>query len=424
MKILNSLKIQNNNPIILLSLIIASVVILTVVGIVFVYSSSNLLALKLTNNHLFFFFRHILAIIVGIIACLIFRFISIEFLFKHRYKLGIICLLILIAVFIPFIGKKVLGANRWLQIGFISFQPSEIAKLLIILYLIPTLSKIIDKNINDQSQGSHQSFSPTISANKTHRLIQNIPYFKFLQPIIIAFSSILLVLIEPDFSTAVIFFTVVIYIFIFFRMSIIYLLSTISLFIPFLLIFLEKKVYILKRFLSLFSMDYVGTKNYQILKSLQAFKDGFFFGTGLGKSEQNIYLPEAHNDFIFSIIAEETGIIGILLVIFCFGIFFISTLKLSEQVKKEYKLLLHSIVIISFSEFMIHLYVTIGIFPITGIPLPFISYGRTSIVIHFIFLGIISHIALNSKCFNHQSASYNGAKLKENSISKYILPTR
>ena len=161
--------------------------------------------------------------------------------------------------------------------------------------------------------------------------------------------------------------------------------------LPFLIIFLESKRYVLNRFAILDPYSDPFGKGYHLIQSFKAFQKGGFFGVGPGNSTQkNLILPESHTDFIFSIMGEEVGFIGCLFFILLLFYFLYRGFRLAslQEDQRRYLFIALSFFLISF-ESILHIFVTLGLVPTTGLPLPFISYGKTFMVVHLSIMGLV-----------------------------------
>jgi len=348
-------------------IILILIVILFGLGLFFSLVSTSLIASDALNtNSYYFFIKHLLFIIFGIFLLIFFSSIKNDVLIKVSWLLFLLFLLFLILVL--FFGVEVKGSRRWIEIPFLPrFQPIELLKPFLIIILSSILSFENNKNI----------------------------YYKFFLSFLILVPVILLLLMQPDFGqTLLIFFTWLSLIFV----SGINLLVFFAFFILlcFLLIcsvylFPNKFGYILTRLQTFF--DSSSGNNYQSEKASEAIISGGFFGKGIGEGTLKNRVPEAHTDYIVSIISEEFGVlfIIILMIIFLFFVYQIFK-KLYFQGNNQSKLILVGLTSIILLQALIHIGVNIRLFPTTGMTLPFISYGGSSIVSTSILSGIILNL--------------------------------
>ena len=342
------------------------ILLLFFLGLFFSLVSTSLVASdRLNTNNYLFFFKHLVFISLGLGILFFLSYLNAEKLFILSKFLFFICLISLVLV--PFIGVEVKGSKRWLDFLFLPrFQPIELLKPFIIVMIASILS----------------------SKNKTNLYLKYFLSFLLILPIIILLIS------QPDVGqTILIFFTWLALIFV----------SGINLFLFFaffgfmisiilyLIFFVSKFEYILIRINSFF--DPSSGNNYQSEKASEAIINGGFFGKGIGEGVLKNKVPEAHTDYIVSVISEEFGVVMIflLLVIFLFFIYYIFKKLYFINDNKVKLIIVGSSVIILF-QFLIHIGVNIRMFPTTGMTLPFLSYGGSSIISTSILCGIILNL--------------------------------
>ena len=272
-------------------------------------------------------------------------------------------------VLIPGISREVSGARRWFRFKFISFQPSELAGMAIIIYIADFISRK-DKVIKTFLRG-------------------------FLPPVCVLGLCTLLILLQPDLGTALAIGVVVFIVLFVSGVRVSYLLSIILVSLPILYILIFSVPYRKMRILSFLNpwLDPKGS-GFQIIQSQIALGSGGIFGVGLGHSKQKLfYLPAAHTDFIFSIIGEELGLIGTLGVIILFMIFIQQGLKIIKHASDKfgYFLSLGLVSMISLKA-IINVSTSCGLLPTKGLPLPFISYGGSSLIFDMLSLGLLLNI--------------------------------
>ena len=346
--------------------IFSIIILLFTVGLFFSLVSTSLIASdKLETNSYSFFFKHLTYIFLGITIIILLSIIdSIRLL-----KLSLIFfIIILISLFlVPLIGVEVKGSRRWIDLFILPrFQPIELLKPFFIIFLATILST--EKRINI-----------------------NLKYiFSFL---ITLFISGLL-FIQPDIGqTLLILFSWTVLIFTS-GVNILFLsifASSALIFLVYLVMFVAKFSYIKSRILSFFDQE-SGTHNFQSDKALDSITSGGFFGKGIGEGTLKNKVPEAHTDYIISVISEEFGVIAIMLIIILFLTFIYIVFKRILTIKEnKYKLILVGCSSLILMQAMIHIGVNIRLFPTTGMTLPFLSYGGSSIV----SISIISGIILN-----------------------------
>tara|TARA_B100000780_G_C21101215_1_gene444371 strand:- start:423 stop:1544 length:1122 start_codon:yes stop_codon:yes gene_type:complete len=343
------------------------IIFLFSLGLFFSLVSTSLMASdKLDTNNYFFFFKHLAFIIIGILVLIFFSLLSKKKLFKISIYLFFIALFFLSLV--PIIGTEVNGSKRWLSLFFLpQFQPIEFLKPFIIVFVSTILCS--EKNFNIYTK-----------------------YFLTIAAIIPAFF---LLMIQPDIGqTFVVFLSWALLIFISgVSLPIILTFICFSLLLFFyLFFFIPKFFYIKNRILSFFSPN-EGTHNFQSDKAIEAISSGGFFGKGIGEGTLKTRVPEAHTDYIVSVIAEEFGVVTIILLLFLFLFLIYSVFKkVNLEESEKIKLILVGSVSLIIFQVLIHLGVNIRLFPTTGMTLPFLSYGGSSIISVSILSGIILNL--------------------------------
>jgi cell division protein FtsW len=340
--------------------------LLFIIGLFFSLVSTSLIASdKLDTNSYFFFFKHLIYVFIGIVIIIIFSALDKDNLLKYSIILFFISFLSLFLV--PIIGVEVKGSKRWIDLFFLPrFQPIEVLKP----FLVITLAIIFCNNrLNIITKYLFSAF-----------LISTISLLLIIQPDI---GQTLLVV----FSWAVLIFTSGINIYFLFA---IFLLG--SSLLVYLIIYVPKFDYIQGRIFSFFNRE-TGSHNFQSDKAIDSITSGGFFGKGIGEGTLKNRVPEAHTDYIISVISEEFGIVAIILILLLFLIFIYMVLK---KIRFENDNMIKFILIGSISLILmqatIHIGVNIRLLPTTGMTLPFLSYGGSSIISTSILAGIILNL--------------------------------
>ena len=312
------------------------------------------------------FFKHLIFIFLGTIVIFGLSSINQEKLFRFSFLIFLFALFFLILV--PFVGIEVKGSKRWIDLYLLPrFQPIELVKPFLIICISAILCSQKYTNIN----------------------------LKYLFSFLITLAVALLLIAQPDIGqTILVFFTWSILIFIS-GINIIFLiflfLFLILIFI-YLVFFVSKFEYIKNRLLSFFDSE-TGTHNFQSDKAIESITSGGFFGKGIGEGTLKNRVPEAHTDYIISVISEEFGVIAIILILFLFLIFIYSIFKrIYFENEERTKLILVGCASLILMQAIIHVGVNIRLFPTTGMTLPFISYGGSSIISVSILSGIILNL--------------------------------
>ena len=346
--------------------ILALVILLFLVGLFFSLVSTSLIASdKLNTNDYLFFFKHLIFLCIGAFSIFIFSSMDRENLFK--ISIIFFSSSILLSLLVPLIGVEVKGSKRWIDLYFLPrFQPIELVKPFLIVFLSIILSSERYTNV----------------------------YIKYSISFLVTLGIVFLLVLQPDIGqTLLILFSWLVLIFIS-GISFVLLISLsfiLILLFSYLILFVSKFSYIKSRIFSFFDPD-TGTHNFQSDKAIESIVSGGFFGKGIGEGTLKNRVPEAHTDYIISVISEEFGIIAIILILFLFLIFIHSVFKkVNFENDDRSKLVLVGCVTLILMQVTIHVGVNIRLFPTTGMTLPFISYGGSSIV----GISIISGIILN-----------------------------
>jgi cell division protein FtsW len=271
------------------------------------------------------------------------------------------------SVYLPVIGHSAGGARRWIHLGAFQFQPVEFAKLACCIYLADYLGRKI------------------ATVQKGDVLI-------FLPPLILIGLVCGLTLLEPDLGSVAFMVMLTSVIFFVAGLQLRYVIGAVSLLLPslyFLIIRVPYRLARLEAYLNPWE-DPQGS-GFQIIQSFLAFASGGIHGVGLGQSTQKLfYLPSSHNDFILAVIGEELGMIGVFSVMALYLIFFLCCIRMARKTEQPFeKLLITSITLLVVLQTVIHMMVATGLVPTKGLPLPFISYGGSSIVTNLIAVGIL-----------------------------------
>src|SRR5512139_1962955 len=340
------------------------------IGVVMVYSTSAIIAGDRFGDPYYFLKRQALYAAIGFVLMILMMFFPYEVLKRFAYPLLILSILLLIAVLIPGIGYRAGGAMRWLKIQSFSFQPSEFAKLGLIIFLAYLLAKKEEKI---------RSFS-----------------FGFLPPVVLSGLVIALVMKEPDFGAAF-FLTVMVFLLLFVSGArVIYIVGAILAAIPMAYTLLMTVGYRYKRLMSFIRPweDPTGT-SFQIIQSFLSFGSGGLFGLGLGEGRQKLFfLPAPHTDFIFSVIGEELGLVGAMVLVLLFFIFTLRGIAIANAMEDRFGALLALGVTLMISlQAVINMGVVLGLLHTKGLTLPFISYEGTSLITNLVGVWILLRLS-------------------------------
>ena len=349
-------------------LLLFSVILLVAFGVLMVYSASFYSAQLTYGDSMFFMKKQLVGAIIGLASMIILYFIDYRFLKKLKWISLIVSLVLLLLVFVPSIGVKVYGARRWINLGFFTLQPSEIAKFGFIIFASSSLAK----------------------------MQRQVKSFKGILPTLIAGGIICcLIILEPNMSiTICVGVTMITMLFVggarFKHFC--FLAIPIALLVPLLIILEPYRLRRLVAFLDPFAS--ASSEGFQLVQSLYAVGSGGLFGVGLFNSRQKyLFLPFAESDFIFSIIAEEFGFVGSCVLILVFGIIIARGIIIAMKAPTRFGCYLASgITTIIAVQLVVNIAVVTGSIPPTGLPLPFISAGSTSLVMFMSAIGVLLNI--------------------------------
>lgn len=313
--------------------------------------------------------------LVGIILALFLAFIDYHVWLKLAYPFYIIVLLLLVVVLI--LGKEVYGAQRWLFLGPVAIQPSELAKAALIL--------VLAKEIGTRKEGGSE-------------------LSRFLRYLLLVILPAILTFEQPDLGTSIVL------LFIFFPMAyfgeirlkyILGFLGALLASFPLLWYFLHD--YQRNRFLVLFNpnVDPLGI-GYNLRQSLVTIGSGGLFGKGYlqGTQKQLQFLPVRHSDFIFAVLAEELGFVGVTLLLILYGLLFYLALRVAQEAEDIYgRLIVIGAVSLWLCHILVNIGMTVGIMPVTGIWLPFFSYGGNNVLLNFFTIGLVFSVVLHKRKF-------------------------
>lgn len=337
------------------------------IGIVMIYSSSAVLASDRFGNAQHFLFRQFFYVLLGTAGFFVAATLPVKFYKANARALMLLAVFLLLTVYLPVIGHSAGGARRWIHLGGFQFQPVEFAKLACCIYLADYLSRKI-------------------------AVVQKGDILIFLPPLALVGILCGLTILEPDLGSTALMALLAAIIFFVAGIRLRYILGVVLVFVPVFYALVVMKPYRLSRLQAYLNpwQDPQGS-GFQIIQSLLAFASGGLKGVGLGQSTQKLfYLPSSHNDFILAVIAEELGLIGLFGIVALYLVFFFCCIQIAKRADQPFeKLLATGLMLLIILQTAIHMMVATGLVPTKGLPLPFVSYGGSSVVINLVTVGIL-----------------------------------
>lgn len=351
-------------------IILLMTVALTCFGIVMVYSASSIMAAKRFHDGFYFLKRQGLFALIGFGVMAFTMRVDYHFWRKAAVPILLGCLALLLLVLVPGIGGSAGGASRWIKLPGFSLQPSEVAKIALIMYMAYSL---------DKKQEKVRFFSTGF-----------LPYMVIL--------AILLALLikQPDLGSSLTLGVVAVTMLFAAGTRPTYIVSMFLLTLPF-LYFLVMNVDYRRRRILAFLNPWQDPNNtgFQIIQSWLAFGTGGIFGQGLGEGKQKLFfLPEAHTDFILSVVGEELGFIGVIVIAAMFFLLVQRSIRVSLQAEDDFgRFLAFGIAVLLGIEAFVNMWVVTGLLPTKGLALPFISYGGSSLIITLFAVGVLLNVS-------------------------------
>lgn len=339
-------------------------------GLVMVYSASSALAAKSYGTDIYFFKKQMGFALLGGVALVVLRNVPYELYRRIAYPILLAALICLGLVFAPMIGVEVGGATRWLRAGPVNFQPSEFARLAVIIYLAYSMAGKSEK-MTDFSVG----IVPHVAVTA---VVAGLFYF------------------QPDFGSAVLLVAVAGLMLFVGGARISHLLVMAVASAPFVCLLMLNSAYRLRRILTFLNpWEHQASDGYQIIHSLMAFGTGGVSGVGLGSGYQKLfYLPEPHTDFVFSVLGEELGLVGVCVVLVLYSLLIWRGLAVARRTTDLFgRYLAFGIISAIGLQAIVNMAVTMGLLPTKGLALPFLSYGGSSLLFNMAAMGILANIA-------------------------------
>jgi cell division protein FtsW len=333
-----------------------------------VYSASSSWAMDRWGESGHLLGRHAIKVLLGFV--MIFFFMQVDYHLYQKISKKILLGTVVLLVVTLGLGAVIKGAARWLELGGFGFQPSEIAKFALIFHL-STLLALKQDRIRDFKLG-------------------------FLPMMIWVGVVTVLVLLQPNFSTGAMIFGISLAMLFLGRARLSHLGLTLVALVPLLLVYMVSAEYRMKRIMGfLGSSGDSGTTNYQLKQGIIGFGSGGLLGVGPGESRQrDLFLPESYGDFVFSIVGEEYGLIGTLFFLTLFLVIMLRGIRIARHARDEHGYMLAGGITLAITLYaLVNAGVTLGILPTTGLPMPFVSYGGSSMVFSAAAIGVLLNIS-------------------------------
>jgi cell division protein FtsW len=346
------------------------VLFLVGVGIVMVYSASSALALKKFGTSYYFLKKQSIFALLGIVVLVVSCHIPYRVYRSLAYPLLFLAILFLTVILISGFGYSAGGAKRWFRFAGFTFQPSEFARFALVIYLAYSMNRKMDR-IKEFSVG-------------------------FLPHVLVLCLFTVLIMLQPDFGSVVIFGAITWIMLFVGGVRILYLLGSMVLALPAVYYMMTGADYRIQRIMSFMNpWQYSGDKGYQVVHSLLAFGTGGIWGAGIGKGYQKLfYLPEPHTDFIFSVIGEELGLVGVLIILGLYSVILWKGISIARNSPDAFGSFVAAGLTTAMGlQIFINMGVALGLLPTKGLTLPFLSYGGTSLLMNMASIGVLMNIS-------------------------------
>lgn len=352
------------------TVLLGVVALLCVIGLVMVGSASSVISISIYGSPWAILFREGMWMSIGVVALIL----GMRFDYRNLRRISPLLLLVtcglLFAVLVPGLGLHVQGSSRWIGFGQLRIQPSELMKLSLTIFAADFITRRLDEDATDR---------------------------RIMGPLLMVTGGAgVLILAQPDMGTAMVLGCITLAMLFVSGVRLGPVMKMLGVVIALALIVAVASPYRRARLLSFIDPSAHGSgSGYQVVQSLIGLGSGHVFGSGLGGGQQQWgFLPNAHTDFIFSVVGEELGIIGAVLVLFLLGAFLCLGLRTATRSPDRFGgLLALGLVAWVAAETLINVGAVVGLLPVTGIPLPFISFGGSSLVITLVAAGILVNIA-------------------------------
>ena len=341
-------------------------------GLVMITSASSEVAAASSGNPMYHMIRHLVYLVLGVSACLLTLQVPMAFWQRHGAQLMLLAFVLLILVLLPGIGREINGAKRWIGFGLFNLQPSELAKLFTVMFIAGYMVRRQDE-VREKLTG-------------------------FIKPMLVLGPIAMLLLAEPDFGATVVLVGSCIAMLFLGGINLLRFIPLAAAVLGAGVLVMTSQSYRMQRLTNFVDpwADQYGA-GYQLSQALIAFGRGEWFGVGLGNSiQKQFYLPEAHTDFVFAVLAEELGMVGALATVGLFVFVSVRALYIglwAEKAKQFFSAYVaYGLAFLWIGQVLINIGVNVGLLPTKGLTLPFLSYGGSSLVICCVSLGLLLRI--------------------------------
>ena len=381
------------------ALLLVDVALLCVIGLVMVGSASSVISIDTYGTPWAIFIREAMWMTIGVVAL----WLAVRFDYRKLRRVSPIVLLVtfglLLVVLVPGLGVRAMGSSRWVGFGQFRLQPSELMKLALALFAADFITRRLDQQATDR------------------RIIGPV--------LLVTGAACVLILAQPDMGTAMVLGCIALTLLFVSGVRLGPVMKVMGLLVVLALIVAVASPYRRARLLSFMDPSGHGSSSgYQVLQSLIGLGSGHLFGTGIGGGQaQWGFLPNAHTDFIFSVIGEQLGIVGAVLVLFLLGGFLWLGIRAASRAPDRFGALL-AIGLVAWvgAETLINVGAVVGLLPVTGIPLPFISFGGSSLVITMAAAGILVNVAKQGEAVGIRRAPRPAAALHPRRVGSAARP--
>lgn len=352
--------------------LLITILVLLAAGVIVIYTGTSSFAHQKGFSQEFYVFSHLKRILIGLV--LMFFFAKLDYYFLFKYARPAFFIILSMMFYLVLTQTEVKGAVRWISLGFMTIQPSEFMKLPLLAFVCMKLVKI-GNEIQDFGKG-------------------------FISPLVGVFIASVLLMKQPNFSMAIILILTAFILLFVAGVRLSHLSMTILLFLLLAVVVGFMEPYRLNRIKAWWDPQKYPESSYQLINSQVALGNGGILGTGIARGTQKLgFLPEAHKDVAFAVIGEEMGFVGTFGIVFVlFGVFTYRGFVIARNAKTRFAKLLAIAITSSISlNVILHVFVSIGLLPTTGQPLPFISYGGSNLIASLISIGVLLSISNPNK---------------------------